>query len=207
MRVRAAGADPAASPVEVELPPAPAGWSPEHTRTVAAAAGVNDARACVSLRFADGSSEVLPAGRSGWRTVLAIEPGDVLVVRSGAADGPPPMATPTTIAAPSGGVRGETHTVPLSQEQQNYRRLDALIKVEPAEIRKGLQQVRASVAHGCMILSSHIRALAPYCSSLAISATHMLVPLATVSSLPFDRAPTPMALCIFLHTNIGDACV
>ena len=142
VRVRAAGADPAASPVEVELPPAPAGWSPEHTRTVAAAAGVNDARACVSLRFADGSSEVLPAGRSGWRTVLAMEPGDVLVVSSGAADGPTPMVTPmSTTGAPSGGVSGETHTVPLSQEQQNYRRLDALIKVEPAEIRKALQQV------------------------------------------------------------------
>ena len=158
VRVRAADADPATSAVEVELPAAPAGWSPEHTRAVAAAVGADEVSACVSLRFADGSSEVLPAGRSGWRTVLAIEPGDVLVVRSGAADGPPPMATPTTIAAPSGGVRGETHTVPLSQEQQNYRRLDALIKVEPAEIRKALQQVctQAPLICNIVIMSSAV---------------------------------------------------
>ena len=158
VHVRAADADPATSAVEVELPVAPAGWSPEHTRAVAAAVGADEASACVSLRFADGSSEVLPAGRMAWKAVTTMDPGDVLVVGSGAAAGPTPMATPTTTGAPSGGVRGETHTVPLSKEQQNYRRLDALIKVEPAEIRKALQQVctQAPLICNIVIMSSAV---------------------------------------------------
>jgi hypothetical protein len=96
VRVRAADADPADPGVEVELPVAPGGWGSEHTERVADAVGVDTHSALVSLRFADGESEGLCAGRSGWRLVAGMEPGDVLVVGSGAAAGAPPAVVTTT---------------------------------------------------------------------------------------------------------------
>lgn len=115
------------------------------------AVGVDAACACVSLRFADGGSELLSGGRSGWRAVAAMEHGDMLVVDSGASG--PPLAPPATTASAHsttaatsavGGThqRCPVYEVPLSNEQLNHKRLDALLKSEPAEIRKALQQVR-----------------------------------------------------------------
>jgi hypothetical protein len=72
VRVHAANADPADPGVEVELPVAPGGWGSEHTERVANAVGVDTHSACVSLRFADGASEGLPAGRGGWRMITAM---------------------------------------------------------------------------------------------------------------------------------------
>ena len=80
-----------------------------------------------------------------------MEYGDMLVVDSGASD--PPLAPPavtasahsTTAATGAGGgthQRCPMYEVLLSNEQLNYKRLDALLKSEPAEIRKALQQVR-----------------------------------------------------------------
>jgi hypothetical protein len=148
VRVCAADADAADPGVEVELSVAPGGWGSEHTERVANAVGVDTHSALVSLRFADGESEGLCAGRSGWRAVAGMEPGDVLVVSSGAGSGAPPAVVPTAPSAVLGG-GGNTPSVgvtghePLPQEQLNYKRLSALLISEPAEIRKALQQVRA----------------------------------------------------------------
>ena len=98
VRVRAADADPTDPGVEVELPVAPGGWGSEHTERVANAVGVDTHSALVSLRFADGESEGLCAGRSGWRAVAGMEPGDVLVVSSAAAAAPPAVV-PTASSA------------------------------------------------------------------------------------------------------------
>jgi hypothetical protein len=85
VRVRRADAAPGDEDVEVGLTPAPGGWSPQLTAAVADAVGVNVQNAFVSVRFADGTSEELPAGRAGWLTIKGMENGDVLVVHSGAA--------------------------------------------------------------------------------------------------------------------------
>jgi hypothetical protein len=141
VRVCCANADAADPGVEVELPVAPGGWGSEHTERVANAVGVDTHSACVSLRFADGESEGLCAGRSGWRAVAGMEPGDVLVVSSGAGGGAPPAVVPTASSAVLR-VRGNTPSVGVnSQEQLNYKRLSALLISEPAEIRKALQEV------------------------------------------------------------------
>ena len=147
VHVRAADADPAISDVDVDLPVAPAGWSAEHTRAVAAAVGADEASACVSLRFADGSVLVLPPGRGGWRLVAAMEPGDVLAVDCGATAAPPPAITPSVRTGPSGVKVGAQHPrrpvegVPLPEEEQNSKRLNMLYLSGPAEVRKALQQV------------------------------------------------------------------
>jgi hypothetical protein len=151
VRVRAADADPADPGVEVELPVAPGGWGSEHTERVANAVGVDThiCSALVSLRFADGESEGLPAGRGGWRMITAMEPGDVLVVGSGAAAAAAAAAPPAVVPSAVMGGGGNTPRVrvtghePLPQEQLNYKRLSALLISEPAEIRKALQEVRA----------------------------------------------------------------
>ena len=112
LRVRAVDAGPADPGVEVELPVAPGGWGSEHTERVANAVGVDTHSACVSLRFADGESEGLPAGRGGWRMITAMEPGDVLVVGSGAAAATDP-ATPTfpkTSPVMTDGTGDDVHT-------------------------------------------------------------------------------------------------
>ena len=148
VRVLAAGADPTNPGVEVELPPAPAGWAREHTDSVANAVGVDSQSVCVSLRFADGTSEGLPAGRGGWLMVKGMEPGDVLVVGSGAGvtaapatpaaaalTMPLPRRTGTNPCSPAEGV-------PLPEEEQNSKRLNLLFLSGTAEVRKALQQVR-----------------------------------------------------------------
>jgi hypothetical protein len=152
VRVRAADADPADPGVEVELPVTPGGWGSEHTERVANAVGVDTHSALVSLHFADGESEGLPAGRGGWRLVAGMEPGDVLVVDSGAGGGAPP-AVPvlTTVPSPGaptsrtrgGGVNpcGPVEGEPLPEEEQNSKRLNMLFLSGPAEVRKALQQV------------------------------------------------------------------
>jgi hypothetical protein len=151
VRVRAADADPADPGVEVELPVAPGGWGSEHTERVANAMGVDTHSVLVSLRFADGESEGLPAGRGGWRLVAGMEPGDVLVVDSGASV-PPPVVTTTPRPMPSaqtptsrasGGVNpcGPAEGEPLPEEEQNSKRLNMLLLSGPAEVRKALQQV------------------------------------------------------------------
>ena len=85
VRVRRADAAPEDDDVEVNLTPVSGGWSPQLTAAVADAVEVNVQNAFVSVRFADGTSEELPAGRAGWFTVKGMENGDVLVVHSGAA--------------------------------------------------------------------------------------------------------------------------
>jgi hypothetical protein len=148
VRVCAANADAADPGVEVELPVASGGWGSEHTERVADAVGVDTHSACVSLRFADGESEGLPAGRGGWRMITAMEPGDVLVVGSGAAAAAAAAAAPAVVPSAVMGGGGNTPRVrvtghePLPQEQLNYKRLSALLISEPAEIRKALQEVR-----------------------------------------------------------------
>jgi hypothetical protein len=147
VRVRAVDADPADPGVEVELPVTPGGWGSEHTERVANAVGVDTHSALVSLRFADGESEGLPAGRGGWRMITAMESGDVLIVGSGAAAAAaatPPAVVPSAVMGGGGNtprVRVTGHE-PLPQEQLNYKRLSALLISEPAEIRKALQEVR-----------------------------------------------------------------
>jgi hypothetical protein len=105
VRVLAADDDPANPGVEVELPVTPSGWGREHTHAVAEAVGVDSQSAFVSLRFADGVSEGrLPTGRSGWRMITGMEPGDVLVVCSGAAAAPAPrVVAPTASLTVLGG--------------------------------------------------------------------------------------------------------
>jgi hypothetical protein len=164
VRVRAVDADPADAGVEVELPVAPGGWGSEHTESVANAVGVDTHSACVSLRFADGASEVL-AGRSGWRAVTGMEPGDVIVVGSGAAGGAPPaVPVVTTVPSPgaptfrtrAGGVNpcGPAEGEPLPEEEQNSKRLNMLFLSGPAEVRKALQQVcvRALPSDPCPVV-------------------------------------------------------
>jgi len=157
VRVRAADTDLANLDVEVELHVAPAGWGREHTDAVANAVGVDTHSACVSLRFAsDGTSEGLPAGRAGWLTVKGMEPGDVLVVGASAGGGAPAAAghsgqgtkgVGATLSIASGGAHpstsawGPVQGAQMPEEQMNYRRLDALLKSDPAEIRKAMQQV------------------------------------------------------------------
>jgi hypothetical protein len=96
VRVLAADDDPANPGVEVELPVTPSGWGREHTNAVAEAVGVDSQSAFVSLRFADGVSEGLATGRSGWRMITGMEPGDVLVVCSGSAAAPAPRVVAPT---------------------------------------------------------------------------------------------------------------
>jgi hypothetical protein len=157
VRVRAADADPADPDIEVELPVAPAGWGREHTDAVANAVGVDTHSACVSLRFAaDGTSEGLPAGRAGWTMVKGMDPGDVLVVGTSGGGGAPAPAghsgqgtkgVGATVSTASGGAHpltsawGPVQGAQMPEEQMNYRRLDALLKSDPAEIRKAMQQV------------------------------------------------------------------
>jgi hypothetical protein len=142
----------------VELKAQPGKRDPDQRRLscracerVANAVGVDTHSACVSLRFADGVSEVL-AGRSGWRAVTAMEPGDVIVVDSGAGGGAPP-AVPVLTTVPSPGVAtyrtraggvnpcGPAEGEPLPEEEQNSKRLNMLFLSGPAEVRKALQQV------------------------------------------------------------------
>jgi len=150
VRVRAADADPTDLGVEVELPVAPGGWGSEHTERVANAVGVDTHGALVSLRFADGTREGLPAGRGGWRLVAGMEPGDVLVVDSGASAPPAvvmprpiPSAQAPTSRTRAGGVNlcAPVEGVPLPEEEQNSKRLNMLFLSGPAEGRKALQQV------------------------------------------------------------------
>jgi hypothetical protein len=134
VRVRAADAGPADSGVEVELPAAPAGWVRDHTDAVANAVGVDTHGAFVSIRFADGEVEELPAGRAGWRMIAAMEPGDVLLVSSSAAAAPKSRAP----------ARMDASGVPLPEEEQNNKRLSMLFLSGPAEVRKAMQQVCAN---------------------------------------------------------------
>jgi hypothetical protein len=160
VRVRAADADPTDPGVEVELPVGPGGWGSEHTERVANAVGVDTHSALVSLRFADGASDELPAGRLGWRAVTAMEPGDVLVVGSGATGGAPPSVPVVTMplmsaGAPTSRTRGgggaiscaPVEGVPLPEEEQNSKRLNMLFLSGPAEVRKALQQVQLRTLH------------------------------------------------------------
>jgi hypothetical protein len=123
VRVRAANADPADPGVEVELPVAPGRWGSEHTERVANAVGIDTHSALVSLRFADGESEGLPAGRGGWRMIAAMEPGDVLVVGSGAAaaTAPAPPAFPKTSPVMTDGTIDDVHTTTTAAADSTQR--------------------------------------------------------------------------------------
>jgi hypothetical protein len=148
--VCAADADPSNSGccVDVELPPAPAGWAREHADAVASAVEVDTQIAVVSLRFADGAQLPVLPGMPGWRMLSVMGPGDVLTVASGASAAPAghpaavaPRSAPAGCARPRGPF-SPVEGVLLPEEQLNHKRLHMLFLSEPAEIRKALQQVR-----------------------------------------------------------------
>ena len=96
VRVRRAGAstDSSGDVVDVNLTPGPGRkWSPEHIAEVSAAVGI-DARASVRVRleYADGDVGEVLSGRPGWSLIADMQPGDVLVVDSGAAAAAPALS-------------------------------------------------------------------------------------------------------------------
>jgi hypothetical protein len=130
--------DPAGAEIEVTLPPSVTGWGPALLHTLAAATGLP---AVVDVWVLDADGEIEGPLRASKRTWAWITEPDVTVLVRGPTGGGAP-APPSRAAARGGGALSALgfELPALSEEEQNWRRVQALFLDEPCPVPRIMQQ-------------------------------------------------------------------
>jgi hypothetical protein len=127
--------DPAGAEIEVTLPPSVTGWGPALLDALAEATGL-PAVVDVWVRDADGNID--GPLRSSKRWAWITEPDVTVLVRGPVGGGAP--APPSRAAGGAGGAALGFELPALSEEEQNWRRVQALFLDEPCPVPRIMQQ-------------------------------------------------------------------